>query len=360
MLKESELNKIQNKINYKFSNTKLLQQAFTRKSYSASHGDGDNEVLEFYGDRILDFAVIKDFYNQFGKLNNKRELVSSKNVGDLCQKDIELVKNANLAEQITRLGLTKYIQVHNQNEKTVLKNKADLFEAILGAIAIDSNWNVKAIESAYKTMITSNRPKEEEEPVYVNYIDLFDDLIWKFQICKTGNKYTKLENGVECHALMLIDGKSCEIKGFGKDEHAAKVEASEHGYKLLKLLFEKEFTEDESYSDQLYYLFKYGFIGEPDFRFEYYPANSNYPDDLWRCFGTLSDSDLEYQIEGSNMTEVKEQVCYAILCEVLGINNDFETEEEPVEEVQEEEIVQGQGLLKLIMSKYSRFGTVAA
>lgn len=359
MLKESELKAIQNRINYKFKNTKLLQQAFTRKSYAAAHGNGNNEVLEFYGDRILDFAVVKDFYNKFGRINNKKEFVSSKSVGKLCQIDIELVKNAHLAEQITELGFTKYIQVQNQKERTAYKNIADLFEAILGAVAIDSGWNIKTIENVYTSMMTIQNPenKKQEE---VDYIDVFTHAIWKYQICKTENKYTKLEHGVVCHAIMLIDGKTCEIQGCGKDEHTAKLDISEQGYKLLQLLYEKKLAEDESYTDQLYTLFKYGFIGEPEFKFEYYPANSKYPEDFWRCTGTHYDTDLEFQAEGTDLDDAREQVCYAILCDFLNLQVNNIGFDEIIEDTNSAVPIRGEGLLKLVMSMKSNLKSIVA
>ena len=46
---------IEKQIGYEFHNRMLLQQAFTRKSYTNETHDGDNnEVLEFIGDKVLD------------------------------------------------------------------------------------------------------------------------------------------------------------------------------------------------------------------------------------------------------------------------------------------------------------------
>ncbi len=50
---------IEEKIGYEFENKMLLQQAFTRRSYSNEHNCEDNEVLEFIGDKVLDFIVVK-------------------------------------------------------------------------------------------------------------------------------------------------------------------------------------------------------------------------------------------------------------------------------------------------------------
>ena len=58
-----DFDRVQSTIDYSFKNPKLLEQAFTRKSYSEEHpGIRDNEVLEFYGDEVLDFFVTKSLY----------------------------------------------------------------------------------------------------------------------------------------------------------------------------------------------------------------------------------------------------------------------------------------------------------
>ena len=54
------LQEVQDELDYSFDNPQLLKQAFVRKSYSAEHpGTYNNEVLEFYGDRVLEFVVMK-------------------------------------------------------------------------------------------------------------------------------------------------------------------------------------------------------------------------------------------------------------------------------------------------------------
>jgi len=40
---------VQEQIGYDFKNLDLLQQAFTRRSYTAENGGENNEVLEFIG-----------------------------------------------------------------------------------------------------------------------------------------------------------------------------------------------------------------------------------------------------------------------------------------------------------------------
>ena len=151
---KTKLAQIQKKIGYQFNNVNLLQQAFTRKSFVSRNKQQNNEILEFYGDRILDFIVTREFYNQYGSINSNYELVSSKTVGELSKYNIDLVRNTTLAQQMINLNFANLIRVRHSKERQSLKFQADLFEAILGAVALDSNWNLDSLETVYKNMMT--------------------------------------------------------------------------------------------------------------------------------------------------------------------------------------------------------------
>ena len=65
---------IEAQIGYEFNNRMLLQQAFTRKSYTNETHDGDNnEVLEFIGDKVLDLVIVKALSEYFGDINDRDE-----------------------------------------------------------------------------------------------------------------------------------------------------------------------------------------------------------------------------------------------------------------------------------------------
>ena len=70
---------IQDQIGYNFKNTDLLQQAFVRRSYSHENGGENNEVLEFIGDKVLDFIVVKLLSDKFGYTKGKLDDFDSEN-----------------------------------------------------------------------------------------------------------------------------------------------------------------------------------------------------------------------------------------------------------------------------------------
>ena len=163
------LDEVQKKISYRFDNIDLLYQAFTRSSYSTQYGGENNEVLEFIGDRVLDFYVVKVIADRFGFTKSQSDyydeeedndeycIVAHKNESDFTELKKEIVSNKTLAKRVDKLGFAKYMfmgdsDIDNHVEKQE-KVKADLFEAILGAVAIDSGWNPDDLQNVVEFML---------------------------------------------------------------------------------------------------------------------------------------------------------------------------------------------------------------
>ena len=70
------LEDVQRQISYWFDEPELLFQAFTRRSYSQENGGANNEVLEFVGDRVLDFYVTKILMDRYGDRNDDGEFIT--------------------------------------------------------------------------------------------------------------------------------------------------------------------------------------------------------------------------------------------------------------------------------------------
>lgn len=179
------LEEVQQKIDYSFGNIDLLLQAFTRSSYSTQYGGENNEVLEFIGDKVLDFYVVKTIAERFGFMKSQSEyydkdndneefcIVAHKNESDFTEIKKEIVSNKTLAKRIDALGFAKYMYLGEcdieNNVASQEKVKADLFEAILGAIAIDSDWDAEVLQNSTEYMLKigrflSNVDTEEQRP----------------------------------------------------------------------------------------------------------------------------------------------------------------------------------------------------
>lgn len=149
---KKELSDAEKKIGYHFHNPELLVQAFTRTTYAKENEKESNEVLEFFGDKILSRYVVKRIAETFGCKDESKDseftIQNHEQEGDFTILLNSLVSNKHLASRTDILGLCKYRLLGKgenlpQNEK---KPKADLLEALMGAVAIDSNWNDTVIE----------------------------------------------------------------------------------------------------------------------------------------------------------------------------------------------------------------------
>jgi len=128
-----ELSFLQEKINFQFSDLKLLNQALTHKSYANEKSKKlkHNERLEFLGDSVLDILV-SDFllhkYSDFaeGILSKIRAAV----VNESCL--AKLAKKINLGDFLL-LGKGEQIS-GGKNKPSIL---ADAFEALAGAVFRD-------------------------------------------------------------------------------------------------------------------------------------------------------------------------------------------------------------------------------
>ena len=157
-MKDEQYTEIEQQIGYEFENRLLLQQAFTRKSYTEETHDGDNnEVLEFIGDKVLDLVIVKALAEYYGEINDRNEYECEYTEGKLTEFKKHLVESKMLAERIDELGFADYLIMGKGDKKNNVQNethvKEDLFEAILGAVALDSGWNMGAMQDAVEMML---------------------------------------------------------------------------------------------------------------------------------------------------------------------------------------------------------------
>ena len=179
-MNENDYLEIEGQIGYTFQNKGLLEQAFVRRSYSQEHNVENNEVLEFYGDKVLEFIVGKLFSEWYGSVRKKSdkrispsgfmsvyawqsrtgqngEYCSDYNEGKLTEFRKLLVSRQTLAQRIYDMDLEPYLQLGKSDENNGVRDKdsvrEDLFEAILGAVAIDSDWDIKEMQDAVEVML---------------------------------------------------------------------------------------------------------------------------------------------------------------------------------------------------------------
>ena len=122
---------------YNFNNSELLKLALIHKSYGNEHREYrkiSNEKLELLGDAVLDLIITEYLYKKYTKSSE----------GELAKIKATVVSEPILADLSRSLGIGKFLQLGNGEEKTGGRNRnsllCDAFESILGAIFIDSNY----------------------------------------------------------------------------------------------------------------------------------------------------------------------------------------------------------------------------
>ena len=132
-----DLKKLQQTIEIEFSNPELLDNAFVHRSYLNEHPHfqtGSNERLEFLGDAVLELLTSEELYRSY----------PDRPEGDLTSFRAAIVCTKSLAEESRRLNLGEHLYLSRGEEDSGGRNReyilANTFEALLGAIYLDSNF----------------------------------------------------------------------------------------------------------------------------------------------------------------------------------------------------------------------------
>ena len=175
---------------YDFINENLLRQAFTTRAFAAEYGlSGSNEELEFLGDSILNYAVTKEIIRQLAEVDideteapfvigTKRKRKSEQEAdakideGVLSKIRERFVCREYLSERADKLGLQKYI-LHGSNEELTDGKKENLIEALIGAVAMDCDWNQEIIAGVIDRLLCIQVTKPNSV-LNKNFFDLFN------------------------------------------------------------------------------------------------------------------------------------------------------------------------------------------
>jgi ribonuclease-3 len=137
-MNEQQLEKLQEKLNYRFKDPSLLITALTHSSYANENKKmrlANNERLEFLGDSILGLAVAELIYNHKSKMHE----------GHMTKLRAELVCERSLATLATMLELGEYMLLGRGEEKGGGRRRpsilADAVEAILAAVYLDGGFD---------------------------------------------------------------------------------------------------------------------------------------------------------------------------------------------------------------------------
>ncbi|HUV03240.1 MAG TPA: ribonuclease III domain-containing protein [Desulfobacteria bacterium] len=124
----AKLSELEMRIGHHFKTKALLEEAITASSYSKEHPEAANyQRLELLGDRAISLILTENLMAE-GSLDE----------GKMTFLKAELENNQRLAEYGEEIGLRKYIRAREERDEISPKVVADVFEAICGAIYLDS------------------------------------------------------------------------------------------------------------------------------------------------------------------------------------------------------------------------------
>lgn len=378
MDKELVWKMVQGQIGYEFENLDLLKQAFTRRSFTEENGGENNEVLEFIGDKALDFVVVKLLIQKYGHLANgdpvgerlsalEQELKHNQkgygkpdfnsfrcdySEGDLTRMKSRMVNRKALACRMDELGFSEYLIMgqgdvqNNINEEYSVKE--DLFEAIIGAVVIDSRWDLKELQKVVEAMLV---PEDFLcSDMDTNYVRLIQE--WEMQengcipwykykeASYTSTWYMKEANTIYQHFPLEYDYSKlkyhCYLKildslpvfcGFGSSIREARMAACKLAYEYLErndMFFTiRDEIENPNHDDainQLEILARRGYFSVPTYEFsEEHDDNGN---PVWTCECHIRGEDRYFDETSSSKKDAKKGAAYRMLLYVLGLEDE--------------------------------------
>jgi len=297
-MREKNLEFVQNQINYTFKNEKLLVQAF-RKENSQKNADVNYEVIEFYGDKILGFLLSKKLCSENSLLSLKGNLHSQMSEGELSKEFVKYSNNEYLAERIELLGFKPFfIKNHYQNlHKVSRKALGDLFEAILGAVAVDCNWNIEILDKVCERMLIADLNDNISEN------DILD-------FCTTYNLgrvdfYTE-QNGKNYVYTVRLSCLQKEFSSFSKSLEKAKTTALRKTLNFLDFILNENLPEELSSYDKLCMLYKMNYMPEAQF---YFHTEEKDCSEWWICECEIKGFDKMTSGAEKDFEEAKKNAC---------------------------------------------------
>lgn len=138
MLNDKKLSEFEQVLGHSFKNKDLLTEALTHSSYAHELTQKNiptksNERLEFLGDSVLEIIASSYLYENYPQVPE----------GELTRIRSEVIDTDALSEYARKINLGEFLLLGNGESKSGGKDKPsnleDAFEAVLGALYLDTN-----------------------------------------------------------------------------------------------------------------------------------------------------------------------------------------------------------------------------
>lgn len=219
---------LEQKLNYKFTDLKLLEHAFIHPSSEIS-SKGDYQRLEFLGDEVVGLGVSKLLFDTFPDAEE----------GKLSKARSNLIDEAGLAFNARGLDLGELLILGKGEEKMDGRMKdsilADVFESLMAVIFIEAGWQkvLEIINDIFTPLINAS-PDIEDLLNHINrdyktrLQEIAQDLelpLPQYVVTGRAGPEHELSFTIECIAMGF------SATGSGKNKKAAEQDAA---LKILK------------------------------------------------------------------------------------------------------------------------------
>lgn len=222
--------KLENKLQLKMHDKKLLEKALTHSSFVNENPDSlDNERLEFLGDAVIELLMSSYLYEQ--GYEDEGEL-SKRRAQAVCEEALYIyAKHLDLGSHL-RIG--KGLDITKARENMTIN--ADAFEALFGAVYLDLGF--QKTKELFNALIVPHLDKVEEIKDYKSALQEYvqtdkKNVVYEL-IDETGPSHNK-----EFTIIVKLDDK---ILGCGKA--GSKKEAEQKAAKEALKIIEKEREND--------------------------------------------------------------------------------------------------------------------
>ena len=219
-----DLERLQERIGFRFSRPELLNQALTHRSHSSPH----NERLEFLGDGVLNCVAAAVLYERFGGLDE----------GDLSRLRANLVRQDTLHQMAQNLGLGDCLRLGEGELKsggfTRPSILADAFEALIGAVFLDGGFAgaQQMIRRLYEPLLAAldpTSPEKDSKTLLQELLQARKIALPLYSVVATRGAAHSRSFEVEC----LIPELSLRTTGLGSSRRTAEQEAARRAFEQI-------------------------------------------------------------------------------------------------------------------------------
>ncbi len=220
----------ESKIGYKFKDKMLLRTCFTHSSYAHEHKERDNELLEFFGDSIIEFVVTEYLFKK-----------GMGNEGDMTKIRAELVSRQPLLRIIKDMGLDEFVLLGNGQGKSANHDEklySSIYEALCAGIYIDGGMN--AVKKFVKETLIDEFERYKNQVKKPKTRCLFkielQEYVQKYKIGSLSYEtLSKIgpDHSPEFREAVLINGKKL-AEGTGRSKQLAQNEAAKLALNKIK------------------------------------------------------------------------------------------------------------------------------